>query len=1035
MMKTTFTKLIPCRALVCAIAMMAASLAATTLRAQDIAIDATNFPDVNFRGYVMSLDDGDGVLSPVEISEITEINVSHSGIFDLKGIEFFTALTELNCGGNLLTALDVSANTLLVTLECFSNQLTVLDVSKNIALEFLDCTYSQLNALDVSGNNALQTLYCKTNHLTELDISYNSALKILDCQYNLLTSLDASKNTTLEELNCNNNELTALDVSKNIALEELNCYNNQLTALDVSKNTSLQSLYCDNNRLVSLDISENTATLKELYCSFNQLTSLDVSTNTALTKLLCEGNLLNTLDLSVNTALTSLFCGGNHLTALDVSTNTALTSLFCYDNHLNTLDLSGLNSLQSFQGISQTPFPLTLIGDGISFNAEITLNNPSELAVGLSYAGGTLTSTSEGITSSPFTVQTNKPGLTLSGSLTLNYPSSLPGILIDATNFPDVYFRNFLLSQPYGSDVVLTDTEISGITAIDVTDKNISNLKGIEFFTSLQELNCDNNLLTSLDVSTNTALQILSCNYNRLATLNVSGNTALQVLYCENNQLTTIDVSVNTSLQQLACSVNQLTELNVSVNTVLKFLGCAANPLTTLDISANTALQQLWCSFIQLTSLDISKNTALEKLDCAFNQLTSLDVSSNTALTELWCESNQLTALDLTNLNSLSYLFGFGQSPILTLMEADNSYGASIALNNPTGLATGLSYAEGMLTSTSYTVTSSPFTVETNKPGFTLSGTLQLSYAAATFTITFAGDGFAVFTQIVANGGKVTKPADPVRTGYTFGGWFTDNNTFADEWDFAGDVVTQNITLYAKWTAVAATTFTVTFAGDGVSIASQTVADGGKVTKPADPVRTGYTFGGWYTDNGTFLNGWDFTTTVVTQNITLYAKWTAVAVTTFTVTFAGENVNIVSQTVVQGGKIAKPADPVRAGYTFGGWFTDNGTFLKEWDFNNNVVIENIILYAKWESITGNDAIEASAIRIYPNPAENQLTIDNGQLKIEKIVIIDISGRVVLLPPSIESGGGIVDVSTLSAGVYFIRLETGKDAVTRKFIKK
>jgi len=70
----------------------------------------------------------------------------------------------------------------------------------------------------------------------------------------------------------------------------------------------------------------------------------------------------------------------------------------------------------------------------------------------------------------------------------------------------------------------------------------------------------------------------------------------------------------------------------------------------------------------------------------------------------------------------------------------------------------------------------------------------------------------------------------------------------------------------------APTTFTVTFNSNGGSaVATQTVATGGKATKPADPTRTGYTFGGWYADSG--LNTvFDFNA-VIAANITLYAKW------------------------------------------------------------------------------------------------------------------------------------------------------------------
>ena len=223
--------------------------------AAGIPINSTTFPDENFRNWVLAQDYGqDGVLTDAEIAGVTVIGVFGYNIADLKGIEYFTALTGLFCGGN---------------------QLTSLNVSQNAALAHLDCNY---------------------NLLTSLDVSKNTALTELECYSNQLTSLDVSKNTALTGLYCYNNQLTSFDVSKNTALTRLHCFNNQLTSLDVSKNTALTQLSCDSNQLTSLDLSQNTA-LGELWCDDNQLTSLDVSKNTALTYLACSNNQINETEM------------------------------------------------------------------------------------------------------------------------------------------------------------------------------------------------------------------------------------------------------------------------------------------------------------------------------------------------------------------------------------------------------------------------------------------------------------------------------------------------------------------------------------------------------------------------------------------------------------------------------------------------------------------------------------------------------------------------------------------------------------------
>ena len=228
------------------------------------------------------------------------------------------------------------------------------------------------------------------------------------------------------------------------------------------------------------------------------------------------------------------------------------------------------------------------------------------------------------------------------------------GVTIDNTNFPDANFRTVVKKFDTNQDSSLSDTEIAAVKKINCSNKGITNLKGIEYFTSLNILWCTDNQLTALDVSENTALTKLNCCFNKLTSLDVSKNTALTILECNANRLTALDVSKNTALTELNCSVNKLTSLDVSKNTALTELYCNDNQLTSLDVSKNTALISLSCVCNQLTSLDVSKNTALTKLNCSINKLTALDVSKNMALTELYCNDNQLTSLDLSNTNIMN---------------------------------------------------------------------------------------------------------------------------------------------------------------------------------------------------------------------------------------------------------------------------------------------------------------------------------------------------------------------------------------------
>lgn len=151
------------------------------------------------------------------------------------------------------------------------------------------------------------------------------------------------------------------------------------------------------------------------------------------------------------------------------------------------------------------------------------------------------------------------------------------------------------------------------------------------------------------------------------------------------------------------------------------------------------------------------------------------------------------------------------------------------------------------------------------------------------YTVKFDSNGGSnVASQTVVKGNKVTKPADPTRDGYTFIEWQLDNKAY----NF-NSTVTKNITLKATWKKIEETKpveevkYTVSFdSNGGSSVASQTIVKGNKVTKPADPTRSGYTFAGW-TLNG---NSYDFNTPV-NGDITLKANWKEVVVAkTYTAT-------------------------------------------------------------------------------------------------------------------------------------------------------
>ena len=248
-------------------------------------------------------------------------------------------------------------------------------------------------------------------------------------------------------------------------------------------------------------------------------------------------------------------------------------------------------------------------------------------------------------------------------------------VAINSTAFPDDVFREWVsVHCDKDSDGFLSDAERSQCTYIIVEEMGITSLTGIELFPNLTRLECDDNNLSSLDVSNNTALTYLYCQKNHLSSLNVSNNTALENLACNINNISSLDVSNNTALKDLTCYNNNISNLDISKNTALTELNCRANDLSSLDVSYNTALTRLDCSWNNISSLDVSYNTALAHLTCYNNNISQLNVSKTQNLEELYYNNNALCSLDLSKNTKLQKLISNTQIISVPMYKNGNKY-------------------------------------------------------------------------------------------------------------------------------------------------------------------------------------------------------------------------------------------------------------------------------------------------------------------------------------------------------------------------
>ena len=510
----------------------------------------------------------------------------------------------------------------LEKLDCHGIGLTTLNVGKNFKLRELDCSYNQLKDYLYILSSGLKILNCSHNNLTSMDLGILSGLKLeeVDCSYNNITNIVMDSVGELVKFDCSNNNLMALDVSQCLKLEELNCSGNQLMELDVGHQTQLTQLDCSNNKLTELNVKQN-------------------------------GGLI------------SLICNDNQLTTLDLSQNHSLSKLNCAKNRLACVDVTGISVTITADG---NRCPIAVRTDG---KFDLTTLPGFNVGKATNWNGGSVSGTI-------LTVEDGKDEVSYQYDCgngvnpTFIFETSLP---INKNNFPNANFRNYIKTYKAGGRDVLTVEEQRKVESIEVKGWNISNLKGIEAFPNLKELNCENNSIQKLDLRQNPELEKLICNKNQLTQLDLSKNLKIYHLNCSENQLEQLDVSNLKALENLDCSHNDLEQLDVRNSKFLRALYCSWNRLTELDadVSHKFQLEKVECQNNQLTSLILGQNKLLNKLNCAHNQLTQLNLNNMISLKDLNCFNNQLTVLDVSDSPKLTTLW-LGDNH-LTSLNLDNN--------------------------------------------------------------------------------------------------------------------------------------------------------------------------------------------------------------------------------------------------------------------------------------------------------------------------------------------------------------------------
>jgi Leucine-rich repeat (LRR) protein len=463
-------------------------------------------------------------------------------------------LTEVDFWGNKLSTIDVSNLPNLTKLALYNNELSSINTSQNPLLETLNVSLNTLNSIDITNNTQLTSLYITLAGLTELDVSQNINLETLDCTNNALTTLDVTQNNSLRTLNCSsNNTIESLDVSNNRLLETLNCMQNDIAVLDISNNIRLTDFDARINNLTCIQVwdvdfaNQNWSEKIDALASFGESCYTTIS-DEKFEQALIDKEFDDTLDgyiltsraneieqliipskqisdlsgIEDFTALTFLNVSNNNLTSLDVSHSTSLSSLIVDNNELERLDISTNTSLFS-----------------------LTANNNYLTCIQVYDEAFANTNWSKGIDA------TASFSEDCDDMWTVEVDKDVKNILAIISG----------IDKDNDGEITLKEAkEFSG--NLDLSNKNIKNIEGLQAFENITSLNLSGNKLKDLSALTGKTITLVrkttgkkkqvSAKASKLETLIVSDNSFETLNLEELKDLKVINVSNNPNLATLS---------------------------------------------------------------------------------------------------------------------------------------------------------------------------------------------------------------------------------------------------------------------------------------------------------------------------------------------------------------------------------------------------------------------------------------------------------------------------------------------------
>lgn len=584
-------------------------------------------------------------LTGLDVSQNLELTSLSIQYLDKIDVTNNVKLTHLDISKSQISAINLSHNPLLERLYADSTLFTTsVDISNNINLSTVSFSNSAIGSIDVSKNINIERLYLSDTKISTLDINSLKLLTHLNIANNSFSELKTHKNKLLQDFNFSNNAITELDLKMNVNLYELDGAYNNLTSLDLSKNKSLQDLSLSNNQLHTLNlksgndkkqIHQGTAGIQTINLTINDLTCVVVDNY-----IYSAANWFDSVDEGVD-FIEEEACGENkYVTVNDENFEQALIDLG-YDDvidqtiiHQNVKEVSNLDvankEIEDLTGIEAfsrletlnannnllTSFDFSYIPNLVDIAmaenqlTSVNIPNYSNLLKNINLSKNefeTLTFLYQKYDNSgsylfdSFNVHNNNNLHCVNVSDTLyfrdNFTKGEHTVLSKNCSteefkkiaIEDGNFEQALVDLNYDDivDGFVVNDSIKEITDLDISNKNITSLKGINYFQKLRILNAEGNNIEQLDVSNLGRLDSLNCSNNHIKKINlfnVTSTEGLLNLDCSYNEIESIDFEAITLIEKIKASNNLLSAVDLSLNEELGSLNISNNKLMMLNL-------------------------------------------------------------------------------------------------------------------------------------------------------------------------------------------------------------------------------------------------------------------------------------------------------------------------------------------------------------------------------------------------------------------------------------------------------------------